>query len=150
LHQLAVRRTVSGAQAGIPGEQSALRKNQGTADIIHRTVWCARRVPSQRSTTRSAGATCTRPTVTRPHRTVRCAMGPRLAMAGLAKQGRESHTVHCPVRQQTDGNQSLLNGAPTASRSLGAIKATPRRMEHYTKYPLNILIHRDTMITLEL
>jgi hypothetical protein len=68
----------------------------------------------------------------------------RLAMVGFIKQGRESRTVHCPVVHQTvhpriEGNQGLPNGAPTAPRSLGTIKGTPRRMEQYTKHPLNIL-----------
>jgi hypothetical protein len=54
------------------------------------------------------------------------------------------------VRPRTEGNQSLPNGAPTAPRSLGAIKGTPRRMEHYTKHPLNIIRYRDTVTTLEL
>jgi hypothetical protein len=43
----------------------------------------------------------------------------------------------CPVRRQTEGNQSLPNGAPTA------IKGTLRRMEQNAKHPLNILQHRD-------
>jgi hypothetical protein len=34
------------------------------------------------------------------------------------------------VRSRTEGNQSLPNVAPTAPRSLGAIKETPRRMEY--------------------
>jgi hypothetical protein len=55
----------------------------------------------------------------------------------------------CPVHSRTEGNQSLPNGAPTAPRSLGAIKGTPRRMKHHTKHHLNILRHRDTVITLE-
>jgi hypothetical protein len=71
-------------------------------------------------------------------------------MVGFTKQERESHTVHCPVRPRTEGNQSLSNGAPTTHRSLEAIKGTPRRMEQYTKHPLSILRHRDTATMLEL
>jgi hypothetical protein len=56
-------------------------------------------------------------------------------------------TVRCapdsPVHPRTEGNQGLLNGAPTAPRSLGAIKRTPRRMELYTKQSLNILQRQD-------
>jgi hypothetical protein len=53
------------------------------------------------------------------------------------------HIVHCPVHPRTEGNQSLPNEAPTAPRSLGAKKGIPRRMELYTKHPLNILQRRD-------
>jgi hypothetical protein len=57
-------------------------------------------------------------------------------------------TVRCapdtPVRQRTEGNNGLPNEAPTAPSSLGAIKGTPRRMEQYTKPPLNILRRLDT------
>jgi hypothetical protein len=46
-------------------------------------------------------------------------------------------TVRCapdiPVHPRTVGNQSLPNGAPMAPRSLGDIKHTPRRMQHYTQ-----------------
>jgi hypothetical protein len=57
-------------------------------------------------------------------------------------------TIHCPVSDrpvhpQTESNQSLPNGAPTTSSCLRAIKWTPRRMEQYTKHPLNILQRRD-------
>jgi hypothetical protein len=47
--------------------------------------------------------------------------------------------LDCPVRPRTKGNNSLPNGAQTAPSYLGAIKGTPRRMEQYTKHPLNIL-----------
>jgi hypothetical protein len=56
-------------------------------------------------------------------------------------------TVWCapdnPVRQQTEGNRDLPNGAPTAPSSLRAIKGTPRHMEQNTKPPLNILQRLD-------
>jgi hypothetical protein len=46
-------------------------------------------------------------------------------------------TVWCAsdslVHPQTEGNQGLPNRAPTASRSLGDIKGTPRHMEPYIK-----------------
>jgi hypothetical protein len=41
------------------------------------------------------------------------------------------------VHPRTEGNQGLQIGAPTALRSLRAIKGTSRRMEHHTKHPLN-------------
>jgi hypothetical protein len=51
------------------------------------------------------------------------------------------------MHPRTEGNQSLPNGAPMAPMSLGAIKGTPRRIEHYTKHLLNILQHRDITFT---
>jgi hypothetical protein len=50
----------------------------------------------------------------------------------------------CPVRQPTEGENCLPNGDPTAPSCLGAIKGTPRRMEHNTKPPLNILRRLDS------
>jgi hypothetical protein len=49
----------------------------------------------------------------------------------------------CPVCPWTKGNYGLPNGAPMAPSCLGAIKGTPRRMEHYTNHLLNILRRRD-------
>jgi hypothetical protein len=53
----------------------------------------------------------------------------------------------CPVSQRTEGNNCLPNGDPTVCSYLGAIKGTPRRMEHYTKPPLNILRRLDSAST---
>jgi hypothetical protein len=50
-------------------------------------------------------------------------------------------TPDSPVHPRIEGNLGLPNGAPTAPRCLGAIKRTPRHMEHYTKHPLNVLQH---------
>jgi hypothetical protein len=50
----------------------------------------------------------------------------------------------CPVRQPVEGKNCLPNGDPTAPSCLGAIKGTPRCMEHYTKPPLNILRSLDS------
>jgi hypothetical protein len=52
-----------------------------------------------------------------------------------------------PVRQPTEGKNCLPNGDPTTPSCLRAIKGTPRRMEHYTKHPLNILRRLDTTST---
>jgi hypothetical protein len=52
-----------------------------------------------------------------------------------------------PVHRRTKGKNCLPNGVPTAPSCLGAIKGTPRRMEHYTKPPLNILRHLDSATT---
>jgi hypothetical protein len=57
----------------------------------------------------------------------------------LRQRRKEIMHCSCPVRQRTEGKNCLPNGDPTASNCLGAIKGTPRRMEQYTKPPLNIL-----------
>jgi hypothetical protein len=53
----------------------------------------------------------------------------------------------CPVRQPLVGKNGLPNGTPTAPSCLGAIKGTPRCMEHYTKHSLNILRRLDSATT---
>jgi hypothetical protein len=53
----------------------------------------------------------------------------------------------CLVRQPAEGKNCLPNGDPTAPSYLGAIKGTPRRMEQYTKPPLNILRRLDSANT---
>jgi hypothetical protein len=90
------------------------------------------------------------PTVSRRHRTVWCAVGLEAGNGRLRQRRKEiarcslsGGASDCPVRPRTEGSQSLLNGAPTAPRSLGTIKGIPRRMELYTKHPLNILQRRD-------
>jgi hypothetical protein len=56
-------------------------------------------------------------------------------------------TVHyapdSSVHLRTEGKHDLPNGAPTAPRSLGAIKGTSRHMELHNKHPLNILQRSD-------
>jgi hypothetical protein len=52
-----------------------------------------------------------------------------------------------PVHRRTEGKNCLPNGAPTAPSCLGGIKGTPRRVEHYTKPPLNILRRLDSANT---
>jgi hypothetical protein len=53
----------------------------------------------------------------------------------------------CLVRQPTEGKNCLPNGDPIAPSCLGAIKGTPRHMEHNNKPPLNILRCLDTAST---
>jgi hypothetical protein len=81
---------------------------------------------------RSLAATCARPTVSRPHRTIRCATGlsgvpwdQRLATVDFARKGRKSMTMQCPVHPRTKGNQSLLDEDQTTPWSLRAIKGPP-------------------------
>jgi hypothetical protein len=52
-----------------------------------------------------------------------------------------------PVHRRTEGKNCLPNGVPTAPCCLGAIKGTPKRMEHTPKPPLNILICLDSATT---
>jgi hypothetical protein len=131
-----------------------------TSAIIHRTV-CARcrTVRARRQMVRAR------------RRTVRCTS--RATATCHVDQGQQSYgaldrpvphrkrnqpmrqfsatscarTVHSPVRPRTEGKNCLPNGAPTAPSCLGAIKGTPRRMEQYTKPPLNILRRIDSANT---
>jgi hypothetical protein len=79
------------------------------------------------------------------HRTVRCPIEKETNQSGdsLPHPALVLFTVWCapdsPVRPRTEGKNCLPNGAPTTPSCLGAIKGTPRRMEQYTKPPLNIL-----------
>jgi hypothetical protein len=68
-------------------------------------------------------------------------------MAGFARKGRKSRTVHCPVYPRTEDKNGLPNGVQTAPSCLGAIKGTPKRMEENTKHPLNILRRWDLAFT---
>jgi hypothetical protein len=143
-----VHQTVSGAQASVLDELAALEKSWGSRD--YNSSDCSVCQPHQRSTAQSAGVAWREPTLTRLHRTVRCATRVVAAMVGFARKGRRPHTVHCPVghqtvrvRPRTEGNYCLPNGAPTTPSCLGGLKGTPKRMEQYTKHLLNILRHRD-------
>jgi hypothetical protein len=96
--------------------------------------------PTVKWRTRQSGA---------PYRTVQCPTEQESSKLGdsPSRPARALFSVRCvpdnPVHPWTEGNQGLSNGAPTAPRSLGAIKGTPRRMELYTKHPLNILQRLD-------
>jgi hypothetical protein len=136
---------------------------KGATAKIHQTVWCAsdcpvsQRRPRQRSAAQSAGDAWPEPTVSWSHRTVRCAKRTEGATVGFTRKGRRSGTGHglfmsdgapdCPMRHPTEGKNCLPNGTPTAPSCLGAIKETPRRMEHYTKHSLNILRRLDSTNT---
>jgi hypothetical protein len=49
----------------------------------------------------------------------------------------------CPVHHPIEGKNCLPIGSPTAPSCLGAIKGTPRRMEHNIKHSLIILRRLD-------
>jgi hypothetical protein len=65
------------------------------------------------------------------HRTVQCPMKKKVANQNLVIVALCS--VRCapdsPIHPRTEGNQGLPNGAPTAPRSLGAIKGPLGAME---------------------
>jgi hypothetical protein len=104
------------------------RRPRANGHIAHRTVWC-------------------------PHRIVRCPIKKETNQSGdsLPHPVLVLFTVRCapdsPVHPRTEGKNCLPNGAPTAPSCLGARKGTPRRMEQYTKPPLNILRCLDTAST---
>jgi hypothetical protein len=170
LHQLhvhqtlfGVHRTLSGAQAG-PTTNSLLSGiTEDAAAKIHRIIWCApdcavsQQRPRQRSAARS---TCNQRAT---HGQRQRSLG-RTGLSGVARgpmvqrsASPKKETNHAlfisgsasnyPVRQQTEGKNSLPNGDPTAPSYIGAIKGTPRRMEHNTKPPLNILRRLDSAST---
>jgi hypothetical protein len=119
--------------------------------IIHRTVRCTPDCPvSQRSAGPMVGcAICARhvaePTVGRGHRTVRCANGSQAPTVGSAPEGKKS-APDCPLRQATEGKNCLPRLVSTAPSCLGAIKATPRRMEEHTKHSLSTLDHSHSIL----
>jgi hypothetical protein len=121
--------------------------------IIHWTIYTRRRTVRCNSRPRASGHVSTRPTVNRLtgqsgalHRIVQCPPEAETSQSGdsLSRLARVQFAVRCapesPVHPRTEGNLGLPNGAPS---SLWAIKGTPRRMEHYTKPPLNILQRLD-------
>jgi hypothetical protein len=124
----------------------------------------SQRHPCQRLAAQLAGDMWPEPTVTWSQRTVRCAQDSvwcakrtEGATVGLARKGRRSGTGQalfmsggapdCLVRHPIEGKNCLPNGIATTPSCLGAIKGTPRRMEHYTKYSLNILRRLDSANT---
>jgi hypothetical protein len=82
---------------------------------------------------------------------------PKTQREASPEKGRRPGTGHelfmsggapdCPVHHLTEGKNCLPIGSPTAPSYLGAIKGTPRRMEHYTKHSLNNLRHLDSTAT---
>jgi hypothetical protein len=113
---------------------------------VHRTVRCASRASGPQSATQSVRAMSSWPTVSRLHWTVRCAtrlfdVPPDCLVCHVTNDWQESAWLIkegnrwlCYVRRASDssmhpwteGNHGLSNGAPTAPRSLGAIKGPPR------------------------
>jgi hypothetical protein len=79
--------------------------------------------------------------------------GPRAQRSASPKKERDhalfmsEGALDCSVRQPAEGKNCLPNGDPMVPSCLGAIKGTPRRMEHYIKPPLNILRRLDSANT---
>jgi hypothetical protein len=136
------------------------REKLGVAAIIHRTVRCA--------TGLSGVLAAPAPTVGSAinGRRVDFANNHQAAPDYLVCQGgrgcngqihyKRKEITHCSlsggapdclVRPRTEGNYGLPNGAPMAPSCLGAIKGTPRRVEHNTKHLLNILRRLDSANT---
>ena len=110
--------------------------------------------PCQWSIGGLAGDAWPAPTVTRPHQIVSGEpRGPRAQRSALLEKERNwalfmsGGAPDCLVRQLIEGKNCLPNGDPMAPSCLGAIKGTPRRMEHNTKPPLNILRRLDSANT---
>jgi hypothetical protein len=156
MHQPAVHRTVSGAQAG-PTTNSSLSWKKPRAlrlkGRVHRTVrwaYSARANGRQRDQRVARG-----PSQRSPGRTGLSGEPRGLRAQRSASPEKERNRTlfmsggapDCPVRQPTEGKYCLPNGDPTAPSYLGAIKETPRRMEHNTKPPLNILRCLDSANT---
>jgi hypothetical protein len=110
-----VHRTVPGAHTGSATNSLLSEIAEGAAAKIHRTIRCApdcpvsQQRPRQRSAARSTGDAWPEPTVTRPHRTIlcalniiRCAKGTEGSTVGFAREGKKSGTVHvrCANRQK--------------------------------------------------
>jgi hypothetical protein len=117
-----VHRTVSGAQAGSAAKLPLSGIGEGVVAKITGLSGGApdysvsQQCPRQQSEARSASDAWPEPTVTRPHRTIRCApdtircaKGTKGSTVGFVIKGKKSGTVH--VRWCTG-----LSGAPTGRR----------------------------------
>jgi hypothetical protein len=93
--QCLVPRLARSANWPLPG------KTQGVTTIIHRTVRCASRAPSQGSIVRSAGDTWLSQRSGGGTRLSGVPRGPWLATVDFVRKGRKARTVHYPVVHQT-------------------------------------------------
>jgi hypothetical protein len=129
------------------------RKVGGVAAIIHRTVWCGSRACAngRQRNQRATRGLCQR---SPGHTGLSSVLRGRGCNGRLCQKRKE--IAHCslsggapdyPMRPRTEENYGLPNGAPMVSSCLGAMKGTPRRMEQYTKPPLNILRRLDSAST---
>ena len=118
---------------GLSGEPT-VGQGQRSAAQSARDTW-----PSQRSEDGTG--------LSGVHRT--CPVRQRLPhlqrLASLFKEG--NRAPDCPVRPTTEGKDGLPDLFSTAPSCLGAIKGTPRLMEHFTKHSLIILRRLDSAAT---
>jgi hypothetical protein len=89
-----VHRTVSGAQAGLATNSLFSGNRRGRCDKKSPDCPVSQQCPRQQSTARSTSDAWPKPTVIRPHRTVRCAKGTEGSTVGVTREGKKSGTVH--------------------------------------------------------
>jgi hypothetical protein len=159
-----VHRTVSGAQAGSAMNSSPSRIRRGRYDYNSPDCPVCTGLSVEPTTPApTVGSAISGRRVARDNGhlvapdCVWCAKRTEGTTVGFARKGRRSSTRQglfmsggapdCPVRHPIEGKNGLPNGSPTAPSYLGAIKGTPRRMEHYTKHSLNILRRLDSKTT---
>jgi hypothetical protein len=131
----------------VSGEKAALGKRSAVYGYNSPDCPVSQRSPAQRSAAQ-AGDGWPAPTVSRGHRTVRCAIGLEAAAVNCAfswKAIAHRTATDCPVHHSTEGKISLPRLSSTAPSCLGAIKVTPRHMEESPKHSLSILRHPDSV-----
>jgi hypothetical protein len=125
--------------------------NSPDCPVVHQTVRWVNGSTGQRSSARSMRDTWSAPTVGWAHRTVSGAPtsleDQRSAVPGMEGNRAPDCYSGCPVHHSTEGRNCLPSWSPTASSCLGAIKGTPRCMEHDTKSSLSILRLPDSAST---
>jgi hypothetical protein len=122
-----VHRTVSGAQAGSPGEQVALGKNSARHGYNSSDCPVCNAISRRRVDFANGHRAAPDYPVVRKHRG--CNGRLRQKRKEIVRCTLSGGAPDCPVRLRTEGNCGLQNGAPTAPNCLGAIKGTPRHME---------------------
>jgi hypothetical protein len=141
--------------------------------VVHRTVRWANSRPHQRSAAQSArdawtsqrsdgctGLSGVHQTVRCAPDSVRCANGSKSAMVDCANLGRRSApdseqwmfggAPDCPVRHPIEGKNCLLGLLPMASRPLGPIKGTSRRLKQAHKRSQQYYTSLGSILTLPL
>jgi hypothetical protein len=153
LHQPLVHRTVSGAQTGSAAKLLLSGIGEGAVAKNQRTVrWCIGLSGEPSVPAPTVGSAISGRHVGRAngHQAAPdCPMrqGDRRLNSRICQKRKEIVYCSCPVRHLAEGKNCLPNGDPTTPNCLGAIKRTPRRMEHITKPPLNILRRLDSAST---
>jgi hypothetical protein len=150
-----LHRTVSGAQAGVPGEQAAFRKllRHHNYNLLDYPVCQPRAWPTVGHVISGCHVCRANGHQVAPDCLV-ChgANGWQRSASSKKERNHALFTVWCaldsPMRPQTEGNQCLLIEEQTTPLALGAIKGSPRRIELNNKHTLNIIQHQDIVIML--